>query len=77
MGLTIDICVAAGYTFYTVDPGVHVDDEAETGDASALRAAFDDLPVDMKRGYLEMSREFAYGLAKRVYGFQRGPVGRT
>jgi hypothetical protein len=25
----------------------------------------------------EMAREFAYGLAKRAYGFQREPVGRT
>jgi hypothetical protein len=24
-----------------------------------------------------MAREFAYGLAKRAYGFQREPVGRT
>jgi hypothetical protein len=24
-----------------------------------------------------MAREFAYGLAKRAYGFQREPMGRT
>jgi hypothetical protein len=24
-----------------------------------------------------MAREFAYGLAKRAYGFQREPVGRA
>jgi hypothetical protein len=26
---------------------------------------------------LDMPREFAYGLAKRAYGFQRESVGRT
>ena len=25
----------------------------------------------------DMAREFAYGLAKRAYGFQREPVGRV
>jgi glucuronate isomerase len=25
----------------------------------------------------DMAREFAYGLAKRAYGFQREPVGRA
>ena len=57
----IDSCVAAGYTLYTFDPGEYVDDGAETGDASALRTAFEDLPwqdledlpADMKRRYLD------------------------
>jgi glucuronate isomerase len=30
-----------------------------------------------QEGVPEMAREFAYGLAKRAYGFQREPVGRT
>jgi glucuronate isomerase len=30
-----------------------------------------------QEGATEMAREFAYGLAKRAYGFQREPVGRT
>ena len=57
----IDACAAAGYTFFTFDPGEHVDDGAESGSASVLRAAFDDLPwqdledlpADMKRRYLD------------------------
>ncbi len=40
----IDVCVAAGYTFFTIDPSAHVDDSAETADAPALRAAFEALP---------------------------------
>src|SRR5918993_3995129 len=136
----IDACVAAGYTFFTFDPGEYVDDDAEAASASALRAALEDLswqdledlPADMKRRYLDavmetaglyntagfnddtrafasipsrhdvwrritcdwlagmvltgvvdeeeapdMAREFAYGLAKRAYGFQRESVGRV
>jgi tagaturonate epimerase len=56
----VDACVAAGYTFFTFDPGEHVDDWAETASARALRSAFDDLPwedledrpSDLKRRYL-------------------------
>ena len=29
----IDLCAAAGYTFYTIDPGDHVDNEANTASA--------------------------------------------
>lgn len=56
----VDACVAAGYTFYTFDPGEHVDDRAETASAPALRSALDDLPwgdledrpSDLRRRYL-------------------------
>jgi hypothetical protein len=40
----IDVCVAAGYTFFTIDPSAHVDDSAETADDATLRAAFEALP---------------------------------
>jgi hypothetical protein len=57
----IDACVAAGYTFFTFDPGEYVDDEADKVGATALRRALDDLPwqdledlpADMRRRYLE------------------------
>ncbi len=56
----IDACVAAGYSFFTFDPGEYVDDGAEASGASALRTALEDLPwqdledlpADMKRRYL-------------------------
>ncbi|MGI8859020.1 MAG: tagaturonate epimerase family protein [Rubrobacteraceae bacterium] len=56
----VDACVAAGYTFFTFDPGEYVDDDAEAADASALRSAFDglpwddleDSPEDLRRRYL-------------------------
>jgi tagaturonate epimerase len=57
----IDACVAAGYSFFTFDPGEYVDAGAEASAASALRTALEglpwrdleDLPADMKRRYLD------------------------
>jgi hypothetical protein len=40
----IDTCVAAGYTFFTIDPGEHVDDRAQDADPSTLRELFEALP---------------------------------
>ena len=42
----IDRCAAAGFTFYTIDPGEHVDNSAETATLSDLRAAISQLPPD-------------------------------
>ena len=38
----IDICVAAGYTFFTIDPGDHVNNEAHTAPLEALVGRIDD-----------------------------------
>ncbi len=40
----IDRCAAAGFTFYTIDPGDHVDNAADTADAAALATKFAALP---------------------------------
>jgi hypothetical protein len=40
----IDLCVAAGYTFFTIDPGDHVDNEAHTAALDALKVKLDALP---------------------------------
>jgi len=42
----VDICVEAGYTFYTVDPREHVDNAAHTDPVEVLRSKFDALPWD-------------------------------
>ena len=42
----IDACVAAGYSFYTIDPGEHVDNRAETATPAEWRAAVEQLPWD-------------------------------
>ena len=40
----IDDCFAAGYTFYTFDPGEHVDSTADSAPLSVLRSRFVMLP---------------------------------
>ena len=56
----VDACVAAGYSFFTFDPGEYVDDDAEAADTSMLRTSFEalpwedleDRPEDLRRRYL-------------------------
>lgn len=65
----IDACVSAGYTFFTIDPGDHVIDEAHVAPVGRLSAILDSLPwaglettlPDLKRRYL--GRRFAMGEA--------------
>ncbi|MGC9468715.1 MAG: tagaturonate epimerase family protein [Anaerolineae bacterium] len=52
----IDICVAAGYTFFTIDPGDHVDNEAHTDDLETLRQKFEVLPWARLRDYSDAMR---------------------
>ena len=40
----IDTCLAAGFTFFTIDPGAHVDDRAAAADLSLLRELAGMLP---------------------------------
>lgn len=40
----VDLCVAAGYTFYTIDPGDHVDNAAHTAPLEVLRDKLNALP---------------------------------
>ena len=55
----IDTCAAAGFTFYTIDPGDHVDNAADTADAVTLATkcealpwtALDTTPADMLRTF--------------------------
>jgi hypothetical protein len=41
-----DLCAAAGYTFYTVDPSDHVDNRANTDAPDVLRQKVESLPWD-------------------------------
>lgn len=43
----VEICAAAGYTFFTVDPGTYVDDEANAASASVLNAKVEALPWEV------------------------------
>lgn len=66
----IDLCVAAGYTFFTIDPGDHVDNAAHTAPESELREKFAALPwgslgttpVDLRTAYLDLVFELGDGL---------------
>jgi hypothetical protein len=40
----VEACAAAGFTFYTIDPGEHVDNGADAASDANLRAAWDALP---------------------------------
>jgi hypothetical protein len=44
----IDVCLAAGYTFFTIDPGAHVDDRAALAGPSELQALAEKLPADLQ-----------------------------
>jgi hypothetical protein len=59
----VDATAAAGFTMFTVDPGDHVDDQAETEDPESLRDKFEALPwadfettaSGLRRAYLDRS----------------------
>lgn len=40
----IDVCAAAGFTFYTIDPGEHVDNEANEAPVDVLKSKIGELP---------------------------------
>ncbi len=44
----IDACLAAGFTFFTVDPGAHVDNRAESASLSELRRLAGNLPDEVQ-----------------------------
>jgi hypothetical protein len=44
----IDACLAAGYTFFTIDPSAHVDNRAESADLGELRELAESLPADLQ-----------------------------
>ena len=62
----IDLCVEAGYTLFTFDPGDHVDDSAENAGPSELRSKveklpwdkLEDTPADVRSRYLNRTFDF-------------------
>jgi hypothetical protein len=60
----VDATVAAGFTMFTIDPGDHVDNEAESAGIEALKLKVQALPwtalettaEDLRRGYAEPVR---------------------
>jgi hypothetical protein len=46
----IDACLSVGFTFFTIDPGAHVDNRAETASLSQLRELAEQLPANVQPG---------------------------
>jgi hypothetical protein len=44
----IDACLAAGFTFFTIDPGAHVDTLTESASLSELRRLAENLPAEIQ-----------------------------
>jgi tagaturonate epimerase len=78
----IDACLAAGYTFFTFDPGAYVDASADTKPARALQEPLDALPWallddsrgEMRRRYLGRALELDDGT---VIAYQEEDVARA
>ena len=55
----IDSCVAAGFTFFTIDPGAHVDDEADRYSPSELQRRVAELPWErLETTFADVKRRF-------------------
>lgn len=58
----VDACAAAGYTFYTIDPGEHVDNEANTASKEVLREKVASLPwEDLNSNWETLSNQLGTG----------------
>lgn len=64
----IDACVSAGYTFFTIDPGEHVDNSAENASVTMLRAAVEKLPWDRLEDSVDSLRKRYLGLDFDIEG---------
>ncbi len=65
----VDLCVAAGYTFFTVDPGAHVDNAAHTNALPTLREKFAALPWDALESSPEALKALYLGQAQVIEDF--------
>ncbi len=65
----VDLCTAAGYTFYTIDPGEHVDNDADTDGTAALAAKVEALPW---RELESSPRSLRAGYAGRTFSLEAG-----
>ncbi len=78
----IDLCLAAGYTMFTIDPGDHVQDDADTLANDALQAAFERRPpwaaLESSPGdLLERLGAFELDLGERALRLSPGDLERA
>ncbi len=56
----IDVCVAAGYSFFTIDPGAHVDSEADNASLDSIKNQVIALPWnDLDSTAEDLGRQYA------------------
>jgi hypothetical protein len=77
----VDLCVAAGYTFFTVDPGDHVDNEAHSAPMEELKKKIHALPWEALEDSPEALHERYLGQQFEVAGlrleFERATLARA
>jgi hypothetical protein len=64
----IDACLAAGFTWFTIDPGSHVDDRADTASIADLQAAVDALPWNSLDDSWRAARDRYVGTSFNIEG---------
>ena len=64
----VDLCVTAGYTFFTIDPGDHVDNAAHTDTLDVLLSKYVALPWDRLDDTQEAMRSRYLGQTHRIGG---------
>ncbi len=66
----IDLCIAAGFTWFTIDPSDHVDDGADTDSVATLAGKFEDLPWELldssPRGWRDLYVETEFDVGAGV-----------
>ena len=77
----VDICAAAGFTFFTIDPGDYVDSTADRADPSAIRHKIEALPWEVLEGSpKDLETRYvgrAFELEGRTITLDRGAVLRA
>jgi hypothetical protein len=77
----IDVCVAAGFSFYTIDPGAYVDNHADSDDPATIQrkvaalpwSTLESSPADLERSYVGQT----FSLADRTLHIDTAGVMRA
>jgi hypothetical protein len=66
----IDVCVQAGFLLFTLDPGEHVDDHADTDSPETIASKFDALPWSA----LEISKDDLFKRYEKTHDLEKTPM---
>lgn len=77
----IDLCIEAGFTFFTIDPGAYVDAEADAASASIIECKLTELPwADLDSSPADLRARYGgrrFDLDDRRVELDRGAVARA